>query len=118
MYRNDTETCPSRGSSMAPITPLPVRDSSIYFLHFGLPTPSRRLHGFYYERARAGYVLYYLVRAAPEYMLRLQNGKFDAPDRMFHSIADTWNNALNLPADVKEVHATHLSNIQLTKPST
>jgi hypothetical protein len=51
----------------------------------------------------AGYVLYYLVRAAPEYMLRLQNGKFDAPDRMFHSIADTWNNALNLPADVKEV---------------
>jgi hypothetical protein len=92
---------------MAPITPLPVRDSSIYFLLFGLPTPSRRLHGFYYERARAGYVLYYLVRAAPEYMLRLQNGKFDAPDRMFHSIADTWNNALNLPADVKEVHTKH-----------
>lgn len=36
-------------------------------------------------------------------MLRLQNGKFDAPDRMFHSIADTWNNAVALPADVKEV---------------
>jgi len=52
-----------------------------------------------------GYVLYYLVRVAPEYMLRLQNGKFDAPDRIFHSIAETWNNALTLPADVKEVSA-------------
>ena len=32
-------------------------------------------------------VLFYLVRAAPEYMLCLQNGKFDAPDRMFTSVA-------------------------------
>ncbi|ELR15772.1 Beige/BEACH domain containing protein, partial [Acanthamoeba castellanii str. Neff] len=65
-----------------------------------MPEP-RFLYGTHYSTP--GYVLYYLVRAAPEYMLRLQNGKFDAPDRMFHSIADTWNNALNLPADVKEL---------------
>jgi hypothetical protein len=36
-------------------------------------------------------------------MLRLQNGKFDAPDRMFHSIEETWSNVLNNPTDVKEV---------------
>ena len=34
-----------------------------------------------------GYVLFYVVRQAPEYMLRLQNGKFDAPDRLFNSVA-------------------------------
>lgn len=33
-----------------------------------------------------GYVMYWLVRAAPGHMLRLQNGRFDAPDRLFLSI--------------------------------
>jgi factor associated with neutral sphingomyelinase activation len=37
-------------------------------------------------------------------MLRLQNGKFDAPDRMFWSISDTWFGVLHSAADVKEVH--------------
>lgn len=32
------------------------------------------------------YVMYWLLRAAPSHMLRLQNGRFDAPDRMFNSI--------------------------------
>ena len=40
------------------------------------------LYGTHYSTP--GYVLYYLVRQAPEYILRLQNGKFDAPDRMFN----------------------------------
>jgi len=40
------------------------------------------LYGTHYSTP--GYVLYYLVRQAPEYLLRLQNGKFDAPDRMFN----------------------------------
>ena len=30
--------------------------------------------------------MYWLVRAAPGHMLRLQNGRFDAPDRLFASI--------------------------------
>lgn len=50
-----------------------------------------------------GYVLYYLVRQAPEYMLRLQNGKFDAPDRLFHSVSATWQGALKSPTDVREL---------------
>lgn len=59
------------------------------------------LYGTHYSTP--GYVLFYLVREAPEFMLRLQNGKFDAPSRMFHSIAETWAGVLNNPADVKEV---------------
>ena len=45
----------------------------------GLPPPF--LYGTHYSTP--GYVLFYLVRMAPEYMLCLQNGKFDAPDRLF-----------------------------------
>lgn len=37
-------------------------------------------------------------------MLRLQNGRFDAPSRMFHSIAEVWWGVLNNAADVKEVN--------------
>lgn len=76
------------------------------------------LYGTHYSTP--GYVLFYLVRqgnllfhpystfliaicTVPEYLLRLQNGKFDAPGRMFHSIAETWLGVLNNQADVKEV---------------
>jgi factor associated with neutral sphingomyelinase activation len=59
------------------------------------------LYGTHYSTP--GYVLYYLVRIAPEYMLRLQNGKFDSPDRLFTSIAETWTNVLLNPADLKEL---------------
>lgn len=50
-----------------------------------------------------GYVINYLVRYAPEYMLRLQNGRFDVPDRLFYSVPDTWANVLTNPADLKEL---------------
>jgi factor associated with neutral sphingomyelinase activation len=36
-------------------------------------------------------------------MLKLQNGKFDSPNRMFHSIADVWTGVLTNQADVKEL---------------
>lgn len=65
----------------------------------GLPPPF--LYGTHYSTP--GYVLFYLVRVAPEYMLCLQNGRFDAPDRMFHSVADMWDSCLNNPADLKEL---------------
>ena len=50
-----------------------------------------------------GYVLFYIVRVAPEYMLCLQNGAFDAPDRMFFSVPKTWDSVLTNPADLKEL---------------
>jgi len=36
-------------------------------------------------------------------MLRLQNGRFDAPDRLFCSIAEAWDSVLSNPTDVKEL---------------
>jgi factor associated with neutral sphingomyelinase activation len=65
----------------------------------GIPPPF--LYGTHYSTP--GYVLHYLVRVAPEYMLCLQNGKFDAPDRTFLSVADSWESCLNNPADLKEL---------------
>lgn len=50
-----------------------------------------------------GYTLFWLVRAMPAHMLRLQNGKFDAPDRCFNSISEAWESVYNNPADVKEL---------------
>lgn len=47
--------------------------------------------------------MYYLVRAYPEYMLRFQNGKFDASDRLFSSISRTWESAYQSLTDVKEL---------------
>ena len=94
------------------------------------PDQPKFLYGTHYSTP--GYVLFYLVRqgtsgvielratlfidglvfdydggAAPEYMLRLQNGKFDSPDRMFWSIEDTWFGVLHSAADVKEVRYHH-----------
>jgi factor associated with neutral sphingomyelinase activation len=65
------------------------------------PGQPKFLYGTHYSTP--GYVLFYLVRQAPEYMLRLQNGRFDSPDRLFDSIAETWNGVLINAADVKEV---------------
>ena len=50
-----------------------------------------------------GYTLFWLVRAVPDHMLRLQNGRFDAADRAFCSISDAWDSVLTNPADVKEL---------------
>lgn len=59
------------------------------------------LYGTHYSAP--GYVLYFLVRNLPEHMLCLQNGKFDAPDRMFHSIEQCFSCAMTNHADVKEL---------------
>jgi len=47
----------------------------------------------------------------PSSWLRLlQNGRFDAPDRLFWSIQDTWKSVLSLPSDVKELIPEFYSN--------
>jgi hypothetical protein len=65
----------------------------------GLPPPF--MYGTHYSVP--GYVLFFVVRQAPEYMLRLQNGKFDAPDRMFNSVQEAWSSVNSNPADLKEL---------------
>ncbi|XP_025829509.1 protein FAN isoform X2 [Agrilus planipennis] len=59
------------------------------------------LYGSHYSTP--GFVLFYLVRLYPHYMLCLQNGRFDHPDRMFNSVADVYRNCLNNLSDFKEL---------------
>jgi len=66
-----------------------------------LGLPPRFLYGTHYSTP--GYVLFYLVRAAPEHMLCLQDGKFDSADRMFAGVEETWRSCLTNPADLKEL---------------
>ncbi|CAM4532733.1 unnamed protein product [Leuciscus chuanchicus] len=65
-----------------------------------MPDP-RFMYGSHYSSP--GYVLFYLVRVAPEHMLCLQNGRFDHADRMFNSVAETWKNCLEGGTDFKEL---------------
>ena len=52
-----------------------------------------------------GITLFYLVRLAPfdECAKELQGGKFDLPDRLFHSIDDSYFSAIDDIADVREL---------------
>ncbi|KAI6657447.1 Protein FAN [Oopsacas minuta] len=63
--------------------------------------PPKYLYGTHYSTP--AYVLHFLVRTAPEYLLCLQDGKFDYANRMFHSINETWQHALTGPSDVREL---------------
>eukprot|EP00949_MAST-11_sp_MAST-11-sp1_P002446 g2446.t1 len=65
----------------------------------GIPPPF--MYGTHYSTP--GYVLFYMTRVAPAYMLKLQNGRFDAPDRAFFGIQDTWNGVMNGTGDLKEL---------------
>lgn len=93
--------------------PATFRDLS---LPIGALEPSRR--AFFQERyqempppqfhygthySTPAYVINFLVRAVPGAMLRLQNGKFDAADRLFNSVADAWGSVANSTTDVKEL---------------
>ncbi|GAB4815481.1 hypothetical protein N2152v2_002527 [Parachlorella kessleri] len=53
----------------------------------------------------AGTVLFYLLRLEPFTGMNraLQGGRFDHADRLFHSIAATWQNCLDSSSDVKEL---------------
>ncbi|KAJ6233844.1 beige/beach-related [Anaeramoeba flamelloides] len=61
------------------------------------------LYGSHYSST--GVPLYYLMRIEPFTTLLIQqfDGKFDHPDRLFHSISETWQNCLQNPSDVKEL---------------
>uniref|UniRef100_A0A146LEF4 Protein FAN n=2 Tax=Lygus hesperus TaxID=30085 RepID=A0A146LEF4_LYGHE len=63
--------------------------------------PPQFLYGSHYSAP--GFVLFYLVRKYPHYMLCLQNGRFDHPDRMFNSVADVWRNVQTNMSDFKEL---------------
>ena len=62
----------------------PVRLKKIQKRYNEMPNDNKFMYGSHYSTP--GYVMYFLVRQCPELMLRFQNGKFDAPDRLFSSI--------------------------------
>lgn len=95
---NSPDTYRDLSKPMGAMNPVTVK--SLWKRYQEMPHP-KFLYGTHYSSE--AYVLYYLVREIPEYMLRLQNGSFDAPDRMFHSISDTWNSIMENPSDVKEL---------------
>ena len=59
------------------------------------------LYGTHYSTP--GYVAHFLVRQAPDLLLHLQSGKFDAADRCFASVAATWRSVHDNAADFKEL---------------
>ena len=58
-------------------------------------------HGSHYSYP--GGVVFYLVRSCPQLMLKLQNGEFDAPNRLFNSMKGAWESVKSFPSDVKEL---------------
>lgn len=64
-------------------------------------TDPKFIYGSHYSTP--GFVLFYLVRLYPNYMLCLQSGRFDHPDRMFNSVQDVFKNCLNNMSDFKEL---------------
>lgn len=65
-----------------------------------MPDP-KFIYGSHYSTP--GFVLFYLVRLYPNYMLCLQSGRFDHPDRMFNSVPDVYKNCLGNMSDFKEL---------------
>lgn len=63
--------------------------------------PPKFLYGTHYSTP--GYVMFWLLRSAPGRVLQLQNGRFDAPDRLFYNVAEAWESVNRNPADVKEL---------------
>ena len=61
------------------------------------------LYGTHYSNV--GSVLYFLARMEPftSYMLDLQSGEFDQPERMFHSLSRTWEGCMTNNSDLKEL---------------
>lgn len=60
------------------------------------PQGPKYLYGTHYSSPF--YVVGYLVRQFPLYMLHLNNGKFDRSDRIFNSIKEDWHVDLSNPA--------------------
>lgn len=65
-----------------------------------MPEP-KFLYGTHYSSP--GYVIGYLVRKYPQYMLKLHGGKFDHPDRLFTSMITDWEVCYTNPGSLKEL---------------
>jgi factor associated with neutral sphingomyelinase activation len=69
--------------------------------YFELPEEDRYLYGTHYSCP--GYVIGFLVRMNPQWMIKFQGGKFDNPNRLFKGINKEWNSCLTNQGNVKEL---------------
>ena len=66
-----------------------------------LPENEKYLYGSHYSSP--GYVNCYIFRSEPLFMIKMQSGKYDISDRMFHSIQEEWEKCFNHIGCVKEL---------------
>eukprot|EP01102_Stenamoeba_stenopodia_P022386 TRINITY_DN9301_c0_g1_i1.p1 TRINITY_DN9301_c0_g1~~TRINITY_DN9301_c0_g1_i1.p1 ORF type:complete len:930 (+),score=218.14 TRINITY_DN9301_c0_g1_i1:2-2791(+) len=85
------------------LNPTRLEDILMRYEAFEDPLIPKFHYGSHYSNI--GIVLYFLLRMEPftTYNLELQEGHFDHTDRLFASIADTFNNCLINSADFKEL---------------
>lgn len=69
--------------------------------YYELPEEDRYLYGTHYSCP--GYVIGFLVRQYPQWMIKFQAGKFDNPNRLFKGINKEWNSCQTNPGNVKEL---------------
>jgi len=67
----------------------------------GMSEDERFLYGTHYSTP--AYVIYWLLRAMPERMLRLHNGHFDAMPRLFRSLPESWESVNESTASLMEL---------------
>ena len=49
------------------------------------------------------FVVYFLLRKIPEFVIKLQNGVFGPTDRIFRSVESAWYSTVSLGRDFKEL---------------
>lgn len=69
--------------------------------YLDMPLSDRYLYGTHYSCP--GYVIGFLVRKHPWWMIRFQGGKFDNPNRLFKGIKKEWESGLENQGNVKEL---------------
>jgi len=67
----------------------------------GMSEEERFLYGTHYSTP--AYVIYWLLRSMPERMLRLHNGHFDAMQRLFRSVKESWVSVNESTASLMEL---------------
>ena len=66
-----------------------------------MPEEDKYLYGTHYSCP--GYVIGFLVRQHPQWMIKFQGGRFDNPNRLFKGIKKEWDSCMNNPGNVKEL---------------
>mmetsp|Transcript_14284 Transcript_14284/g.17989 ORF Transcript_14284/g.17989 Transcript_14284/m.17989 type:complete len:167 (+) Transcript_14284:1131-1631(+) len=66
-----------------------------------MPDEDKYLYGTHYSCP--GYVIGFLVRQHPQWMIKFQGGRYDNPNRLFKGIRKEWDSCLNNPGNVKEL---------------